>query len=160
MLSQGLSVMMCQRGQSAVTTFNKAPFLWSDSDDGAVWQHSASLNCDSKLLQDSISVELPSLHYFKISRRDDDTHTHTHTCWHTCTQGNYRHTHPPTHTHSDLKSTHTELPHMSCPLAKYMMTTTIFPFNLLAPLLSSYRFPLRLHPDCVLSQVVQWCLRS
>lgn len=57
-------------------TEKKTPFLWSDSGDGAVWRHSALLNCDFKLLKVSISVELPSLDYFKIPRRRTYTHTH------------------------------------------------------------------------------------
>lgn len=77
----------------------------------------------------------------------------------------YRHTH--THAHrtitnvtralaSCLKArahTYTELPRRYCPLAKHVTARTIFLFNLLAPLLRGYRFPLRLHPNYVSSQL-------
>lgn len=90
----------------------------------------------------SRSLSLSSFHHSTILRYRGGTRTHTHTCTHTAQLRIY--------THAPVCA---ELPHVSCPLAKHMMAGTIFPFNLLTPLLRGYRFPLRLHPNYVSSQL-------
>ena len=125
---------------NAVTAIKKAPSLWCDSDDGAVWQHRALLNCDSKLLKVPICVELPSLDYFKIPWREEDARTYIHT------RDNYKHTCALV-VHLGSAWTHIHCLHtIFCPLAKHTMTRTIFPFNLLAPLLRGYRLPSQTSP--------------